>query len=101
MFGSGPDDSGGMEYNLHIYIRIWLFEQNLLDIGDMMEQCVPVYIHLWDAIHGRKSLLFDWNTGFGNNMVGVVLHFGLISPFNIIFYSLNVRRLKHLCQSIY
>lgn len=65
--------------------RIWPFGQNLLDIGDMMEQCVPVYTHLWDVIHGTKSLLFDWNTGLGNNMAGVVLHFGLISPFNIFF----------------
>ena len=65
--------------------KIWPFGQNVLDIGDMMEQCVPVYTHFWDAIHGRKSLLFDWTTGFGNNMAGVVLHFGLISPFNIFF----------------
>lgn len=65
--------------------EIWPFGQNLLNIGDMMEQCVPVYTHLWDVMHGRKSLMFDWYTGYGNNMAGVVLHFGLISPFNIFF----------------
>ena len=49
---------------------IWPLGQNLLDIGDMSEQNVPMYIHLWDVIHGRKSLLFDWYTGLGNNMAG-------------------------------
>ena len=64
---------------------IWPFGQMLLDIGDMAEECVPMYTHLWDVLHGRKSLFFDWHTGLGNNMAGSVLYFGLISPFNLFF----------------
>lgn len=64
---------------------IWPFGQMLLDIGDMAEECVPMYTHLWDVLHGRKSLFFDWYTGLGNNMAGSVLYFGLISPFNLFF----------------
>lgn len=64
---------------------IWPFGRMLLDIGDMAEECVPLYTYLWDVIHGEKSLFFDWNTGLGNNMAGPALYFGLISPFNIFF----------------
>lgn len=65
---------------------IWPFGRMLLDVGDMMEQVVPMYTHLWDVLHGQKSLLFDWYTGLGNNMIGSDLHFGLVSPFNIFFF---------------
>ena len=65
---------------------IWPFGSNLYDIGDMFEQCVPLYTYLWDVLHGRKNLLFDWSTGLGNNMIGTDLHFGLISPFNLFFF---------------
>ncbi len=64
---------------------IWPFGQMLLDIGDMSEQCVPMYTHLWDVLHGQKSFLFDWYTGLGNNMAGSDLHYGVISPFNLFF----------------
>ena len=64
---------------------IWPFGQMLIDIGDMGEECVPIYTHLWDVLHGRKSLFFDWYTGLGNNMSGIVLHDALISPFSLFF----------------
>lgn len=64
---------------------IWPFGQMLIDVGDMGEQCVPMYTHLWDVLHGRKSFFFDWYTGLGNNMAGVDLHFALISPFSLFF----------------
>lgn len=64
---------------------IWPFGRMVIDIGDMAEQCVPMYTHLWDVLHGQKSLVFDWNTGLGNNMTGAVLHYGLFSPFNLFF----------------
>lgn len=57
----------------------------LLTIGDMQEQYVPMYTHLWDAMHGEKTFFFDFLTGLGSNMSGENLHFGLISPFNIFF----------------
>lgn len=64
---------------------VWPLGQMLFDVGDMAEECVPMYTHLWDVLHGQKSLFFDWYTGLGNNMAGSVLYFGLISPFNIFF----------------
>lgn len=67
------------------YKGIWPFGQMLLDVGDMGEECVPMYTHLWDVLHGQKPLLFDWYTGLGNNMAGVVLHNALISPFSLFF----------------
>lgn len=65
--------------------QIWPFGPMVLDIGDMQTQCIPMYTHLWDVLHGQKALLFDWYTGGGNNMSGPVLHFGLVSPFNLFF----------------
>lgn len=65
--------------------HIFPFGTNMMDIGDMGEQCVPVYTFLWDVLHGKEALFFDWNTGLGNNMSGAIWHFGLISPFNIFF----------------
>lgn len=64
---------------------IYPFGGRLLEFGDMIGQYVPMYIHLWDVLHGAKSLWFDWYTGLGNNMAGATLHFGLISPFNLFF----------------
>lgn len=66
--------------------HVWPFGQMVIDVGDMMEQYVPMYTFLWDVMHGHKSLFFDWDTGLGNNMAGAALHFGLISPFNLFFF---------------
>lgn len=65
--------------------HIFPFGTNMMDIGDMGEQCVPVYTFLWDVLHGEEVLFFDWSTGLGNNMCGAIWHFGLISPFNVFF----------------
>ncbi len=69
---------------------IYPFGQFMMDFGDMSEQSIPLYIHLWDALHGEKALFFDWYTGLGNNMSGAIWHFGLISPYNLFF--LFIRR---------
>lgn len=66
--------------------NVWPFGQMVIDVGDMEGQCVPLYTYLWDVMHGHKSLLFDWDTGLGNNMIGAALHFGLVSPFNLFFW---------------
>lgn len=65
--------------------HIYPFGTYMMDCGDMAEENVPMYIHLWDFMHGQKSFFFDWYTGLGNNMSGSIWHFGLISPFNIFF----------------
>lgn len=65
---------------------IYPFGTNVLSIGDLAEQTVPIYTFLWDVMHGDKTIFFDWNTGLGNNMAGVISHFALISPFNLFFF---------------
>lgn len=67
------------------YKSIYPFGNNLMDVGDMQGQIVPVYTFLWDVLHGNKSFFFDWSIGLGNNMAGAVWHFTLISPFNLFF----------------
>ncbi len=68
------------------YKSIYPFGDNLMDVGDMHGQIVPVYTFLWDVIHGEKAFFFDWSIGLGNNMAGAVWHFTLISPFNLFFF---------------
>lgn len=73
--------------------QIWPLGEMTLDIGDMAEQCVPAYTFLWDVFHGQKSFWYDWQSGLGNNMAGVALHFGLVSPFNVFFFYLSAELL--------
>lgn len=80
---------------LLLIVVIWLalciekglvpFGEHLIDAGDMGEQSEPLYLHLWDVLHGKKAFYFDWYTSLGCNMAGVDWHFGLISPFNVFF----------------
>jgi len=79
---------------------IWPFGRLLLDIGDMSGQCVPMYTHLWDVLHGQKAFLFDWYTGLGNNMAGPDLHFGVISPFNLFFLFIKRSAIEY-AMSVY
>lgn len=65
--------------------RIYPFGDYLMDIGDMGASVVPVYTFWWDVLHGNASPFFDWHTGYGNNMVAEVWHFGLLSPLNLLF----------------
>lgn len=37
-------------------------------------------------LHGRKNLFFDWSTSMSGNMPGPNWHFGVLSPFNLLFY---------------
>lgn len=64
---------------------VYPFGNLSLAVGDMQEQYIPMYTHLWDVMHGEKVLFFDFLTGFGTNITGDVLHFSLLSPFNIFF----------------
>ncbi|MBP3476236.1 MAG: YfhO family protein [Lachnospiraceae bacterium] len=67
------------------YKSIYPFGNNLMDVGDMQGQIVPIYTFLWDVLHGNKAFFFDWSIGLGNNMAGAAWHFTLISPFNLFF----------------
>lgn len=61
------------------------FGSHMINVGDMGEQFEPMYLFLWDVLHGNKNLFFDWETSLGSNMAGAVWHFGLISPFNLVY----------------
>ncbi len=45
------------------------FGENRLDYYDMGQQNVPLYHHIWDALHGRGSFLYTWYINMGQNMV--------------------------------
>lgn len=64
---------------------LWPFGSHMINVGDMGEQFEPMYLFLWDVLHGNKNLFFDWETSLGSNMAGAVWHFGLISPFNMVY----------------
>ncbi|MCL2070624.1 MAG: YfhO family protein [Oscillospiraceae bacterium] len=64
---------------------IYPFGGGVIDVTDMSQMNVPLYYHLWDAVHGSKSLFFDWYTGLTVNMAESVGIVSLISPFNLFF----------------
>ena len=57
----------------------------LVNESDFSSQSVPIYMHLWDALHGRADLFFDWRFGLGSNFAGTLSHYSLISPFSLFF----------------
>ncbi|MCR4924270.1 MAG: YfhO family protein [Lachnospiraceae bacterium] len=65
---------------------IWPFGNRVLTNGDFSGQAVPVYYHLYDALHGNADLFFDWNFGLGSNFFGIFSHFSIISPFSLFFF---------------
>ena len=65
---------------------IWPFGSNRIDYFDNMQQVAPLYAHLWDFMHGKASLWFDWYTGLGTNVSMSISAFSMISPFNLLLY---------------
>ena len=49
---------------IYVFKCIWPFGANRIDYFDNMQQVAPLYAHLWDWMHGKASLWFDWYTGF-------------------------------------
>lgn len=72
-----------------VFKNIYPFGDQSIMVGDGSDQIVPAYTHVWDVLHGQKSLFFDWYAGLGNNMAGTVLEFALVSPFNLFFLFIN------------
>lgn len=64
---------------------VFPFGTNTLDTVDFESQWMPLYYRVWDVLHGRAALFFDWRVGGGNNFAGVSSQFTLISPFNLFF----------------
>ena len=65
---------------------IWPFGSNRIDLFDNMQQVAPLYAHLWDAMHGKASIWFDWYTGLGTNVSMSISAFSMITPFNLLLY---------------
>ena len=65
---------------------IWPFGTNRIDYFDNMQQVAPLYAHLWDWMHGKASIWFDWYTGFGTNVSMSISAFSMLSPFNLLLY---------------
>lgn len=66
--------------------KIFPFGNNTIDTVDFGSQWVPGYYHVWDFLHGKGSLLFDWKVAGGNNFAGVISQFSLLSPFNLLLF---------------
>lgn len=63
------------------------FGNNLLMLNDDgYQQHYPLLYYYWDAIHGKRSFLFDWDFAYGSNMMGILSHFGLLSPINLLYF---------------
>lgn len=69
-----------------IFKGIWPFGSNRIDYFDNMQQVAPLYAHLWDFMHGKASLWFDWYTGLGTNVSMSISAFSMLSPFNLLLY---------------
>lgn len=65
---------------------IWPFGGNRIDYFDNMQEVAPLYAHLWDFMHGKASLWFDWYTGLGTNVSMSISAFSMLSPFNLLLY---------------
>jgi len=79
-------------FTIFILLSIF-FIKNIFPFGienisscDMSQLFVPMYTHLYDVLHGTKSLFFDWYSAGGNNMAGIVSFIGLLNPINLFFY---------------
>lgn len=65
---------------------VFPFGDGTMAIMDMCHGYIPVYYHLYDFLHGDRSLFFDFLSGTGVNMVGIAAVNGLLSPLNLLFY---------------
>lgn len=63
---------------------LWPFGGKSIAYADMAQGYVPRYYHLYDAMHGTKSLLFDWYTGTGVSMAANLST--NLSPLNLLYY---------------
>lgn len=69
------------------------FGDKLLRYYDMEQQVAAMYYHLWDALHGAKSLFFDWYGAMGGNMSMTVSSYSFLSPFSLLFYFIPRERI--------
>ena len=65
---------------------VYPYGKEVIPIDDCKIQVVAMYTHLWDAMHGKLDLFYDWYTGLGTSMAMSVSSFSMLSPFNYILY---------------
>lgn len=65
---------------------IFPFGSDTVAYMDMWQMNVPIYYHIYDVLHGDKSLFYDLYTGLGMNMTESTAICSLISPFNLLLY---------------
>lgn len=65
---------------------IFPFGDDSVAYMDMWQMNVPIYYHIYDFLHGDKSLFYDFYSGLGINMSESVAICSLLSPFNLLFY---------------
>ncbi len=64
---------------------IFPFGTNRIDYYDMGQTNAPLYYHMWDFLHGKSDLFFDWFINEGQNLsMGSAIQWN-ISPFNLFF----------------
>ncbi len=79
---------------------IFPFGKNLIDYYDMGQTNAPLYYHIWDFLHGRSALFFDWYINCGQNLaMGSAIQWN-ISPFNL-FFLLIPRELTYPSLSVF
>ena len=80
---------------------IYPFGEDNIATQDMIHGYLPVYYHLYDFLHGEKSLFFDWYTGTGVNMVGIASANGLLCPTNLILLLFPRDKLLYAMSILY
>lgn len=61
------------------------FGDRLLGSGDFVAQSIPILHQVWDFLHGKGGLYYNWNIGLGSNYAGTLSHYSLVSPFSLFF----------------
>ncbi len=64
---------------------IFPFGEKTIDYYDMAQQIAAFYYHIYDVLHGEKSLFFDWYTALGVNMAMSTSGCSQLSVFHIFF----------------
>ena len=79
---------------------IYPFGTNLIDYYDMGQTNAPLYYHIWDFLHGRSALFYDWYINLGQNLsMGSAIQWN-ISPFNLYFLFIP-RSLTYISLSVF
>ena len=79
----------GVVYITYALKGIYPFGSLTIDYYDMGQEVLAFYYHIYDFMHGTKSVNFDWYTALGMNMSAGTSGCSNISPFNIFFWFIS------------